>query len=272
MKLNSLYFDDCRNVLSTFPDNCVDLFITSPPYADRRKKTYGGIPENKYIEWFLPIAKEIKRTLKPTGSFFLNIKPHTKNGERSLYVFDLVIALKHELGFLFVDDYCWVKNAFPTGTHGRFKNGWEPVYHFTKGNPNQITFNPLACGTPILEETLKRAYRKDCGSPQNGSGMVMVRNNLKTIEIARPSNVIKVNNVVNQWKIKTEHSATYPEGLVDFFVKSFTNEGDLVIDPFAGSSTTAISCIENKRNWIMIENNEKEFDVSKRNIEQKLKI
>ena len=77
--------------LKKLPDDSVDLIITSPPYADRRKNTYGGISEDKYVEWFKPIAIEVKRVLKPTGSFFLNIKPHTNKGERSLYVFELVL-------------------------------------------------------------------------------------------------------------------------------------------------------------------------------------
>ena len=63
--------------LKKLSNDSVDLIITSPPYADRRKKTYGGVSEDKYIEWFKPIANEIKRVLKPTGSFFLNIKPHS---------------------------------------------------------------------------------------------------------------------------------------------------------------------------------------------------
>jgi site-specific DNA-methyltransferase (adenine-specific) len=162
---------DCLDVLKTLEDDSIDLIFTSPPYADRRKNTYGGISEDKYVEWFLPISDELYRVLKPTGSFFLNIKPHTNKGERSLYVFDLILSLKRQIGFKFVDELCWTKNAFPGKLKGRFKNGFEPVYHFTKGDPNSITFNPLACGTPIKEESIKRSYRKQCGAPKNGSGM-----------------------------------------------------------------------------------------------------
>ena len=86
MELNKIYNEDCLETMTRLPDNSVDLIFTSPPYADRRKSTYGGVKEEEYIEWFLPIANQIKRILKPTGSFFLNIKPHTHNGERSLYV------------------------------------------------------------------------------------------------------------------------------------------------------------------------------------------
>ncbi|MCB0739161.1 MAG: site-specific DNA-methyltransferase, partial [Bacteroidetes bacterium] len=90
---------DCLELMKTIDDNSIDLVFTSPPYAERRKATYGGINENEYVDWFLPIGAEIKRILKPTGSFFLNIKPHTNKGERSLYVYDLICRLKRETGF-----------------------------------------------------------------------------------------------------------------------------------------------------------------------------
>lgn len=239
---------DCLDLMKNIPDNSVDVVITSPPYADRRKKVYGGINEEKYVEWFLPIGSEIKRIIKPTGSFFLNIKPHTNKGERSLYVFDLIIMLKRELGFLFVEEYCWTKNAFPGKLNGRFKNGFEPVYHFTKQSPNNITFNPIACGTPI-----------------NGSGMTgMNTTNIRNLELSRPSNVINVNNVSNQFSDKKLHPATFPEGLVEFFIKSFTNEGDVVLDPFAGSGTTGIVCEKLNRDFILIEKKEEYYNIIKK--------
>jgi site-specific DNA-methyltransferase (adenine-specific) len=253
--------------LKGLPDNSVDMVFTSPPYADRRKNTYGGISEDVYIEWFKPIAVEIKRVLKPTGSFFLNIKPHTNKGERSLYVFDLVLSLKRDLGFLFVEEYCWTKNAFPGSLKGRFKNGFEPVYHFTKSNPNEITFNPVACGTPIKPESIARTYRKQCGAPKNGSGMTgMNTTNIRNLELARPSNVINVNNVSNQFTLKSEHSATFPEKLVEFFVKSFTNEGDVVLDCFAGSGTVGVVCKELNREYILIDKEEENIELCKKRI------
>jgi len=256
--------------LKKLPDNSIDLIITSPPYADRRKNTYGGIPEDKYNEWFKPIAIEIKRVLKPTGSFFLNIKPHTNKGERCLYVFDLVLMLKRELGFLFVEEYCWTKNAFPGSLKGRFKNGFEPVYHFTIDNPNQIIFNPIACGTPMKEESIARTYRKQCGAPKNGSGMTgMNTQNIRNLKLARPSNVINVNNVSNQFTLKSNHSATFPVGLVDFFVKSFSNENDVVLDLFAGSGTVGVSCEELKRKYILIDKEESNIELIKKRLEEK---
>jgi len=243
--------------LKNIESDSIDLIFTSPPYAERRKNTYGGIPVDRYISWFLPIGKELFRVLKPTGSFFLNIKAHTHNGERLLYTYDLVKAIKNELGFRFIDDLCWVKNAYPGGYKGRFKNGFEPIYHFSKSHVSEITFNPYACGTPIKEESLKRAYRKQSGLPKNGSGMAgMKTQNIQKLKLARPSNVIVANNVSNQFMLKSEHSGTFPIKLVDFFVKSYSNENNVVLDPFAGSGTVGLSCNNNNRDYILID---KEF-------------
>lgn len=251
---DKILIGDCLTLMKNIDENSIDMVFTSPPYAERRKSTYGGVNEDIYVEWFLPIASEIKRILKPTGSFFLNIKPHVNDGERSLYVYDLVTRIKKDVGFYFVEEYCWTKNAFPGKLKGRFKNGFEPIYHFSKDHPKNITFNPLACGTPIKEESIARTYRKQCGAPKNGSGMTgMNTTNIRNLQLARPSNVINVNNVSNQFSDKQHHPATFPEKLVEFFVKSFTNEGDLILDPFAGSGTTGIVCKNNNRNYILMD-------------------
>ena len=259
---------DCLEKMKDIPNGSVDLIFTSPPYAERRKTTYGGIPDDKYVEWFLPIGKEIKRIMNFNGSFFLNIKPHTHKGERSLYVFDLVRQLKRNLGLLFVEEYCWTKNGFPGALKGRFKNAFEPVYHFTKDSPSKITFNPVACGTPMKAESIARTYRKR-GAPKNGSGMTGLNTtNIRNLKLARSSNVINVNNVTNQFSDKRLHPATFPEGLVEFFVKSFTNEGATVLDPFMGSGTTGVACANLNRNFIGIELDSEYFKIAEKRINE----
>jgi len=260
---------DCLKEMVNIPNDSVDIVFTSPPYADRRKNCYGGVPASEYVEWFLPITTEIKRVLKPTGSFFLNIKAHTQKGERGLYVMKLVIALREEVLFKFVDEFCWTKNAFPGAYRGRLKNGFEPVFHFTKINPSKITFNPTACGTPVKPESTARAYRKQGGSPANGSGMPGVNaTNMQRMKTARPSNVVCVNNVSNQFTAKQKHPATFPVGLVDFFVKTFSNEGGVILDPFMGSGTVGVSCRNLGRDFIGIELNEDYFEIAKQRISE----
>ncbi len=270
-KLDEIYNEDCLETLKRIPDNYLDLVITSPPYAEQRKSTYGGIKTEFYVEWFSHIAEEIYRTLKPTGSFFLNIKNHVENGQRSVYTLELVIHLNKVLGFNYIEEYTWIKNAYPGKYKGRFKNGFEPVYHFSKGDNKQIKFLPYACATLKKEESIKRAYRKQLGSTSNGSGMggVKYREEYKTQMLALPSNVLKINNTSNQYTFyKKDHPATYPVELVDFFVKSFTTEGDVVYDPFMGSGTTACSCINNNRSYIGSEINENYYKMCKERLQE----
>jgi site-specific DNA-methyltransferase (adenine-specific)/site-specific DNA-methyltransferase (cytosine-N4-specific) len=254
--------------LKKLPDNSVDLIITSPPYADRRKNTYGGISEDKYVEWFKPIAIEVKRVLKPTGSFFLNIKPHTNKGERSLYVFELVIMLKRELGFRFSDEFTWTKLGVPGKFKGRFKNAFEPVYHFTLHS--EYTHNPYAVAEKAKEVSLKRYKRKACGESKNGSGFAGMRKEI-TSDLALPSNHLHIPQKSNQHTIQKNHSAVFPVELSTFFIKAFSNEGDVVLDIFGGSGTVAISCIDTNREFIVIEKELENIKLIKKRVGEKRK-
>lgn len=254
--------------LKKLPDNSVDLVITSPPYADRRKNTYGGISEDKYVEWFKPIAIEVKRVLKPTGSFFLNIKPHTNKGERSLYVFDLVLMLKRELGFRFTDEFTWTKLGVPGKYKGRFKNAFEPVYHFTL--QTEYTHNPYAVAKKAKEVSLKRYKRKACGESKNGSGFAGMRKEIIS-DLALPSNHLHIPQKSNQYTIQKNHSAVFPVELSTFFIKAFSNEGDVVLDIFGGSGTVAISCIDTNREFIIIEKEIEYIELIEKRVEEKRK-
>lgn len=91
-----VFLGDCREVLKQIPPNSIDLIFTSPPYADQRKNTYGGIAPDEYVDWFLPIAQELLRVLKPTGTFILNIKEKVVESERSIYVLELILELRKQ--------------------------------------------------------------------------------------------------------------------------------------------------------------------------------
>jgi len=104
---------DCKEVLKTIDENSINLIITSPPYADRRKNTYGGIKPENYVDWFLPISNELLRVLKPSGTFILNIKEKAEEGERHTYVIELILALRKQ-GWLWTEEYIWYKkNSYP---------------------------------------------------------------------------------------------------------------------------------------------------------------
>jgi len=105
---------DSKIVLKELEDNSIDLIVTSPPYADRRKQTYGGIKPEKYVDWFLPISKELLRVLKPTGTFILNIKEKAENGERHTYVIELILALRTQ-GWFWTEEFMWHKRILILG-------------------------------------------------------------------------------------------------------------------------------------------------------------
>jgi site-specific DNA-methyltransferase (adenine-specific)/site-specific DNA-methyltransferase (cytosine-N4-specific) len=243
---------DCLERMKEIPDSSVDLIVTSPPYADRRKSTYGGLNQSMYNEWFIPIVKEMKRVLKDSGSIFINIKPHCEDGERVLYVYKLVIDIKEIVGLRFVDEFAWTKNGVPGKFKGRFKNAFEPVYHFSK-SPD-FTFNPYSVATKAKEVSLSRYKRKACGTSNNGSGFGGMRKEIKS-DMALPSNHIHFTQKSNQHTIQSKHPAVYPVELVTFFINAFSNEGDTVLDPFMGSGTTAAVAIKNNRKFLGCELN-----------------
>lgn len=266
--INKIIEGDCLDVLKRMPSESIDLVFTSPPYADRRRYAYGGIRADEYNDWFVEIAYEIKRVLKPTGSFFLNIKAHAEDGQRHLYVYELVIRLKKEVGFRFIDDFVWTKIGFPGRLKGRFKNAHEPIFHFTKSK--NFTHNPYAVGIPPKEESLKRARRKESGKPKSGSGMEGMRydERMRNMKLALPSNHIHAVQRSNQHTIESRHPAVFPEKLPDFFIKAFSNEGDVVLDPFGGSGTTAKMALLNNRKYIHIDIVEEYNDIARERLEE----
>ena len=130
--LTDIYLGDSKEKLKLLPDNSVDLIMTSPPYADQRKNTYGGIHPDKYVEWFLPISKQLLRVLKTRGTFILNIKEKVVNGERSTYVMELIIAMRKQ-GWLWTEEFIWhKKNSYPGKWPNRFRDSWERLLQFNK--------------------------------------------------------------------------------------------------------------------------------------------
>ena len=129
---HDLYLGDCEQILKQIPADSVDLIFTSPPYADQRKKTYGGIHPDNYADWFLPKAAQMLRVLKPTGTFILNIKEKVVSGERSTYVMELVLAMRKQ-GWLWTEEFIWhKKNCYPGKWPNRFRDAWERLLQFNK--------------------------------------------------------------------------------------------------------------------------------------------
>lgn len=129
---SNIYHGDSKEVLKQLPANSVDLIVTSPPYADQRKNTYGGIRPDQYVKWFLPISEQLLRVLKPSGTFILNIKEKVVNGERSTYVMELILEMRKQ-GWLWTEEFIWhKKNCYPGKWPNRFRDAWERLLQFNK--------------------------------------------------------------------------------------------------------------------------------------------
>src|ERR1700704_1779148 len=123
---------DALREIGRLPRNSVDLIVTSPPYADSRKDTYGGVDPDDYVAWFAPIGEELLRVLKPSGTFVLNIKERVVAGERHTYVLELIQALRAQ-GWLWTEEFVWhKKNSYPGKWPNRFRDGWERLLQFNK--------------------------------------------------------------------------------------------------------------------------------------------
>ena len=229
---------DSRDVLKILPDNSVDLVVTSPPYADRRKNTYGGIAPEKYVEWFLPISEELLRTLKPTGTFILNIKEKADNGERNAYVLELILALRKQ-GWLWTEEFIWhKKNSYPGKWPNRFRDSWERLLQFNKARNfnmhQEVVMVPVGDWAAGRLKNLSETDKIRDNS-KSGSGFGKNISNWINRDMVYPTNVVRFATVCNN----KNHSATFPEELPEWFIKLFTKESDTVLDPFLGSGTTS---------------------------------
>lgn len=243
---------DCTLALKTLPDQCIDLVITSPPYAKQRHHTYGGICADKYVEWFLPISDELFRVLKPTGSFILNIKEHAINGERHPYVMNLILELRKR-GWLWTEEYIWHKrNACPGKWPNRFRDAWERCEHFTK--QKEFSMHQEAVMIPMGEWQNRRLLslkEKDhiYRTSNTNSGFGKKTANWVSRKMAYPDNVL---HLATENRNKG-HSAVFPESLPEWFIKLFSTTGDTVLDPFMGSGTTLKVCQRLSRHSIGID-------------------
>ena len=270
--MSSFICGDCLKVLQDIPEGSINMIITSPPYADQIKD-YGEkvvkIPPDQYIDWFLPRAREMFRVLSDNGSFILNISDKLDGKFQSLYVFKLVVALCEEIGFHLVRDYIWYNpatppNVFSRGKMGRTKKSHEYCFWFSKTENWVFNMDPI-----------RKPYSKDMERFLSGKGKGDRKENTRPSRHSfkldtqwenhggsDPGSVITLGNTSSNDKyhklckaVGITHPARYPQKLVEFFLLSGSNIGDTILDPFAGSGTTAVVAKRHNRNYICIEIN-----------------
>ncbi len=262
---DQIVLGDCLDVLRPMPDNIVDLIVTSPPYADSRKGTYGGIHPDEYVAWFVPIAAELRRVLKDDGSFILNIKEKAVDGERHTYVLELILALRRQ-GWLWTEEYIWhKKNCSPGKWPNRFRDAWERCLQFNKQKKFKMYQEAVMVPTgDWAKARLKKLSENDQSrfNSQVGSGFGKNISNWIGRDKAYPTNVLHLATECGN----KSHSAAFPQELPTWFIKLFTAEGDLVLDPFSGSGTTCLASYEMDRHYVGIEKKEEYYQLALSNI------
>lgn len=280
---DKFYCGRCEEILKKVKPRSIDLIFTSPPYADLRnyKVENAKIAPEDYVQWFKPMAKQIKRVLKDEGSFVLNINDKVVNGEQQLYVFKLVVYLVEKLHFHYIRDYIWHNpasppNVYSTGKYGRTKKSHEYCFWFSKSD--KWTFNMDEIRKPY-SEAMNR-YLEGKGKGTRGEN---TRPSTYTFNCSKkwkdyggsdPGSVIEIANTASQdiftlkcKELGIRHPARFPIKLAEFFIKAGSNEGDTVLDPFSGSGTTCIAAKKLGRHWLGIDANPDYVDISKLRME-----
>ena len=250
--LDAIILGDCEAALKALPDDSVDLIFTSPPYADQRRNTYGGVKPDEYVDWFMPKADEMRRVLKPSGTFILNIKECAVNGERHTYVIELILEMRRR-GWLWTEEFMWhKKNSYPGKWPNRFRDNWERLLQFNKSR--KFKMRQEAVMVPVGDWASGRlsnlsAADRTRDESRAGSGFGKNISNWVGRDMVYPNNVLHMATESSNKR----HSAVFPLPLPTWFIKLFTQPGDVVLDPFVGSGTTAVAALTLDRRYIGID-------------------
>jgi len=245
--INRTHLGDCLDVMSDIPDKSIDMVLTSPPYDNLR--TYNGFSFD-----FENTAIELYRVVKDGGVVVWVVGDATIRGSETGTSFKQALYFK-EVGFNLHDTMIYLKNSCAFPTNCRYNQIFEYMFILSKGKPR--VFNPLLRDNNYGSFTRKMTHRNTDGSMQLN----------ETVTLQKQS------NYGNVWLYETgymkstrdksayEHPAIFPEQLAIDQIKSWSNEGDTVLDPFAGSGTTGVACKNLNRNYILIEKDPKYYDI-----------
>jgi site-specific DNA-methyltransferase (cytosine-N4-specific) len=264
------YLADSLDILKQFPGDSVNLILTSPPFALTRQKEYGNKPETEYIEWFMNFAREFYRVLKNDGSFVVDLGGAYIPGHpiRSIYQFELLVKLCRELNFFLAQEFYHYNPArLPTPAEWvtvrrvRVKDSVNVVWWLSKSeNPKSDNKKVLKPYSNSMKALLKNGYKAQMRPSGHDISEKFINDNGGAI----PPNLLELANTESNSSYLKKcreqgikpHPARFPKEFADFFIKFLTDEGDVVVDPFAGSNTTGYSAHSLNRKWISIELNE----------------
>ncbi len=270
LPINQILCGDCEKLLADFPENSIDLIFTSPPYADSRKKSYGGVHPDDFAKWFLPKTEQFLKVLQPTGTFILNIKEKVVNCERHTYVMDIIYGMRKQ-GWFWTEEFIWhKKNCYPGKWSNRFRDSWERLLQFNKNKKFNMYQEKVM--VPIGDWADSRLRKlsdtdkiRDESKSKSGFGKNV--SNWVGKDKVYPTNVLHLATECSN----KNHSATFPKALPEWFIQLFTKEGDIILDPFIGSGTTAVVAQELSRKYIGIDINQEYCNVSEMYLNPPLK-
>lgn len=253
MKLNTIYNENCLDTMSRMPEGFIDLTVTSPPYDNLR--TYNG-----YSFDFESIAKELFRVTKQGGVVVWVVGDATVNGSESLTSFKQAVYFVEQCGFFLHDTMIYHKDSFAFPCSNRYYQTTEYMFVFSKGTPKT---------TNLIQ--IKTTHFNNSSSTKRQSDGTLERVKYETGKDTRSKENIWKYGVGNGKsttdQIAFTHPATFPEDLAKDHIYSWSNEGDLIYDPFGGSGTTAKMAHLQKRNWILSEISSEYCEIARKRIE-----
>lgn len=268
--LGAAYLGDAQVLLQGIPDSTIDLVLTSPPFALQRQKEYGNPDQDEYVEWMLTFAREVRRVLKPTGSFVIDLGGAYQKGRpvRSLYNYRMLIRMCDEIGWNLAEEFFWYNpSKLPSPIEWvnkrkiRVKDAVNTIWWLSKTDfPKANVNNVLTPYSDRMKKLLKNA--EDYYTPKKRpSGHNISIRFAEDKGGAIPSNLLQIPNTESnshylrccQLVNISGHPARFPEKIPDFFIRFLTETGDVVLDIFAGSNTTGAVAERLGRRWIAFE-------------------
>lgn len=259
-----LHHGDCIEVLASMPAESVDAIVTSPPYAEQRKSTYGGIPEKDYPAWTVAWMSEARRVIKPNGSVIINISTHARGGQLSDYVLRTRLAVR-DAGWLELDEMIWWKSfTLPSAPHHKPQRSWESLlWYAVTAKP---WTDPLADGNHDVRKIDSNAYGRTTAANRKWDHYDRGGSRAQ-VKAAKRKNIVKMSPGGFGEASDYPHPAPFNPELAGWCGRLICPPGGTILDPFSGSASTGVAAIRNGWNYIGIDAVQEYVDMSRRRLD-----